>query len=353
MLFLVHFLFLELDLVYRLLLFFISKPGHSFTLLPRSDAHLSLCVLELTYAVLHSLAPEAQILFAIRPAVHSEALLLVITVVAVIRPTIRPLVKPFAIELAFSVHAYVLSLICGSENAVATHLVLLPLTFVAGAIWPKVLAVAILEALLEGPLVNGVITQLFFAMTVLHIILPLAGVLLLLLVVIVLTITVCLVIFEIADVCVAVGVLECTIAVCFSVLYVAGVGGTVGPVQSATSVRNEHQLVLTVECCIFVMHFVSVATSCHNFHLAGVGCSIGMDLEVFFFNQMLLWHLFQRWITLFPLYYLFLLLHRISRRTVRLLLLHVLFLEDYVLFKCLLYGLRRHKLVLIFILAVL
>ena len=197
-------------------------------------------------ALLQAVVPVARVLFAVGPAVNSEALLLIIFVIALIRPAVRPPVEALPVKLAVLVRSYVLSLIRCRENAVAAHLVIFPLALIGGAVGPHILALALLAAVLENPFINRIVTQFLPALTVLHIVLPFTNVFLLLFLIVVFPVSMRLIVLEVAGVGVAIRVQELTLAVGFPIDDVAGIRSTVRPVQRACTVRNKHELFLAV-----------------------------------------------------------------------------------------------------------
>ena len=123
----------------------------------------------------------------------------------------------------------------------------------------------------------------------LHIELPFADVLLLLFFVKVFTVSMRLVILEITCVAISIRVQEFTLAICFAIDDVASVRCTIGPVQRSLTMRNENELILA----IMGYRILGSGFACRadHFHLTCVPCSVGVDLIVLLFNQMLIWKL--------------------------------------------------------------
>ena len=126
----------------------------------------------------------------------------------------------------------------------------------------------------ELAFVDGIVAEFFAAVAVLHVVEPVAFVLLHLLVVYVFSESVCLVVDELSLVVVAVGVPELSFAVCFSVTDVAGVCRAVRPFEHALAVWDEDHIL-----------GAAAVVSLEDFHLAGVVRPVRMDLEVFFFYE--------------------------------------------------------------------
>lgn len=247
-------------------------------------------------ALLETIVPVTCVLFAVWPAVNSEALLLVIFVIALICPAVWPPVEALSMKLAVLVCTYVLSLIRRRENAVATHLIIFPLALIGGAVGPHILSLALLAAIIEHPFINRIVTQFLPTLTMLHIVLPFTNIFLLLFLIVVFPVSVRLIILEVTGVGVAIGVQELTLAVGFSVDDFAGVLSTVRPVQSSCTMRNKHELFLTVIAYRVQVNRSRLANCADYFHLTCVGRSIGINLIVLFFNQMLIRQLVNRWI---------------------------------------------------------